>query len=197
MAEQSAYPLAWPAGWKRAPLRRVARFAPRTLSDAVRFVLAELRRMGVSDWDVVISTNVQLRLDGLPKSGQAAPADPGVAVYFAHEKRPLVLACDTWTRVEHNLHAIGKHVEAMRGMDRWGVGSVEQAFTGYLALPAPAGDEAWWRVLEFDDEHQALEVVRDVYRHLAKQHHPDQGGDARKFQRIVRAWEQAQEVLGS
>ena len=60
-----------------------------------------------------------------------------------------VLACDRWDRPEHNLRAIAKHVEAIRGQERWGVGSVAQAFRGYQALPSRATGKPWW---EWDRE---------------------------------------------
>ena len=73
----------------------------------------------------MISTNLKLRLDGLPRSDQATPADPGVAVYFELDGKTIVLACDKWNRVADNIYAIAKHVDALRGQDRWGVGTVE------------------------------------------------------------------------
>lgn len=43
-------------------------------------LLAELRLLGAKG--LVVSTNVELRLDGLPYSESRHIADPGVAVYF-------------------------------------------------------------------------------------------------------------------
>ena len=50
--------------------------------EAVRRVRDELRRLGASDDDCVISSDLKLRLDGLPRSDQGQPRDPGVAVYW-------------------------------------------------------------------------------------------------------------------
>ncbi len=191
------YPLAWPVGWTRTEYRRTAKFGAKSVAGATMDLLHELRLLGVGADDVVVSTNVELRLDGLPRSNQAAPRDPGAAVYFLRKKMPFVLACDRWHRVEHNLYAIAKHVEAMRGMDRWGVGSLEQAFTGYAALPAHTnGARAWWTVLELDDGAQAPEVVRDVYRELAKTRHPDRGGSHESFVELQRAYEEGMRACG-
>ncbi len=44
-------------------------------------LVAELRRFGAKD--VVLSTSVPLRLDGLPLAAARQPDDPGVAVYFS------------------------------------------------------------------------------------------------------------------
>ena len=53
-----------------------------SVTDAVARVLDELQRMGVDRQDVVISTNVRSRLDGLPRSGEPEPDNPGAAVYW-------------------------------------------------------------------------------------------------------------------
>src|SRR5262249_31741204 len=76
------------------------------------------------------------RTDSAPYSGARKSYDVGAAVYFSLNKKPYCLPCDRWNRLPDNLAAIAAHLEAMRGMDRWGVGSIEQAFAGYKALPA-------------------------------------------------------------
>jgi hypothetical protein len=108
--------------------------------------------------DAILSTNVELRLDGRPRSDRAEPPDAGVAFYFRLNGKPIVLACDKWDRVADNITAIAKHIEAMRGMDRWGVGNKAQAFAGYEALPAP---EQWWQV-RIDPGRRLLILTRAV-----------------------------------
>jgi hypothetical protein len=184
----NAYPLSWPVGWKRtlAYQRKNSTFAERSLAKARDFVLSEVRLL--KGRNVVISTNVILRLDGLPKSGQKAPVDPGAAVYFNLNGQPKVLACDKWRSVEDNLWAIGKHIEAIRGQERWGVGTIDQAFMGYEALPAPK--VGWWEVLGVD-QNASIEEVQTAYRNKAKTAHPDAGGNNDEFLRIQAAWEAA------
>jgi hypothetical protein len=137
---------------------------------------------------VVISTNMPLRQDGEPRAGAKTPADPGVAVYFKHGTRDMVFACDRWWTVPENLRAITKTIEAIRGMDRWGVASAsDRAFTGFEALPSPDREPPWWEVLGVDrDAHP--EHVRRAYRELRSRHHPDKGGSAEAFNRIAAAW---------
>src|SRR5579871_4711212 len=133
-----SYPLHWPEGWQRATHRKAANFAKqRTLAQARDLLLGELRKFGVPAGSIVISSNVQCRADGLPRSGQAEPNDRGVAVYFKLSGKPQVLACDRWLRTVDNLYAIALHVGAIRAQERWGVGTIEQAFRGYQALPPP------------------------------------------------------------
>lgn len=169
------YPLHWPTGWPRTLRRQPARFSrDRTFATARDFVLAELRRFGASTLAVVLSSNLALRNDGLPRSGQAQPADPGIAVYFALKGRKMVLACDYWNRIEDNLYAIGLHIETMRAQQRYGVGTVEQAFAGYQALPAR---RTWWETLGVTQEATEAQI-KEAFRRLAVAAHPDHGGNA-------------------
>jgi hypothetical protein len=61
--------------------------------------------------------------------------------------------------------ALAAHIGALRGQDRWGVGSVEQAFTGYQALPAPMVVNDWRAVL---GDPKTLDRANAAYRDLAK-----------------------------
>lgn len=182
----NAYPLSWPVGWKRTdPYRRKnSQFAAHSLATARDYVLEELRML--KGREVVISTNVELRRDGLPRSGQKQPKDPGVAVYFRLSDQPRVLACDRWSMVEDNLWAIGKHIEAIRGQERWGVGTIDQAFMGYDALPAPK--TTWWEILGVD-QHATSDEIRAAYYRRAKETHPDAGGNSDEFRRVQEAFE--------
>lgn len=134
-----AYPLTWPTGWKRTKYPTASRFKTATLAAATQGLFRELDLLRATH--VVLSTNVELRRDGLPYSNRTPPTDPGVSVWFKLKGRDTVLACDSWNRVPCNVRAIAKHIEALRGQARWGVGNLEQAFTGYAALPPAPGDE--------------------------------------------------------
>lgn len=217
MNTQQAFPLSWPPSWPRtaahnrkaAPFHSKVRHPSSTtpgsyynssrklsMSDVVPELYGELKLIGVGDYNVVVSTNVELRLDGQPYSNRAAPSDPGAAVYFKLKGKPCVLACDKWNRVEDNLSAIARHIEALRGQERWGVGSVEQAFAGYTALP-PAGSSpgtSWWNVLGC--AHDApLEMVKDAYRDKARAAHPDNGGSHDAMVALNAAWDQARKAF--
>ena len=193
----TAYPLQWPAGRPRtaAPetthsFRRTGTRSRYTITQAVDLILAELGRMGVPD--VVISSNLRVRLDGRPVAEQRAPQDAGAAIYFQHEGRQVCFACDKWSTVEDNLRAISLTLEAVRGMERWGAASIEATFTGYAALPAPAGAN-WWEVLGLSSPGADAHMVLTAYRALVKQHHPDMGGDREQFlkvQQAYQAWEE-------
>ncbi|XXQ53869.1 J domain-containing protein [Xenophilus aerolatus] len=197
-----AYPLQWPAGWKRTPAdeRAFGRFGTtknskvgswRTRDDITIYAATvrlreELQRVGVRDDDMVLSTNLRLRLDGLPRSDQAATADPGAAVYWTDvwTGAQRCMAIDRYTKVEQNIAALAATIEALRAIERHGGAIVlERAFTGFAALPPPISAgmaRPWWEVLDVPQTADAAEVQR-AYRSLAAAHHPDRGGDAAKM----------------
>ncbi len=173
-----AYPLTWPVGKPRKSWPESSRFRV-TLGKAIKEVQAEVSRLGGKN--LVISSNLPLRRDGVPYANASQPKDKGVAAYFDYKKKPMCFACDRWNRVEDNMWAIACTIDALRGIDRWGSGSmVEQAFTGFTALPAP---EQPWQVLGISADAKPDEI-RIAYRRLASEHHPDKGGDEREMARI-------------
>jgi hypothetical protein len=204
------YPLSWPRGWVRtpSPQRLQARFAqtsrsysqdgqtswrrstPLSVSTATGRLQAELDRLGGRE--AILSTNVALRLDGMPRSDQREPVDPGAAVYFKLKDKPRTLACDRWIRVADNIAAIAAHIEAIRAVDRYGVGTLEQAFAGYAALP-PATAE-WWAVLGLQPS-ATFDQVEEAFRRLARHAHPDAGGSHDAMARLTAAREQARKAL--
>lgn len=209
------YPLSWPDGWRRtAPAnRKRAQFSKgerqyssqpggsswmrrKDLSvyDATTRVLAELGRFGVLEGDSIISTNLQVRLDGLPRSNQSEPADPGVAVYWQIRGEPMrVMAIDRYDRVADNLAAVAATLEAMRAIERHGGAQIlERAFTGFDALPDP-NNRSWRDVLGSDIT--SREQLETVYKRLRSESHPDKGGSAERFHDVQRAYEQAAKDL--
>lgn len=187
-----AYPLAWPAAKPRTNRRDRSRFDV-TFAKARDELFKELALMGARM--PVLSTNVNLRRDGLPYANQPEPRDPGVAVYFTWKKRELCFSCDRWDRVRDNIQAIRHTISALRGLERWGTGDmVEAAFRGFEALPPPKGKE-WFDVLEVSPN-SSPEQIEESYRRLAKQHHPDLGGDSDKMSDINAAYKKAKSLMG-
>lgn len=188
-----AYPLSWPAHWPRTARPEPSRFGV-TFAVARDHLLDELARLGATD--IVLSSNVELRRDGLPYANRPEPDDPGVAVYFRLNGENRCIPVDRWDRVKDNLRAAGLTVAALRGLDRWGANQiVDAAFRGFAALPAGGTTEtsAWWEVLGVARDASPA-TVRAAYRELVKRHHPDRGGVAETFHAIQMAWEQAQEA---
>jgi hypothetical protein len=171
-----AHPLQWPSGRARTAFyqREHARFdvsfarARDNIVNEVRLLVGRYR-----DPQTVISTNISLRRDGLPLANQRQPDDTGVAVYFTYKGRQMSFACDRWTKIEHNMQAIAKTIEALRGISRWGTGDMlEAAFTGFEALPSPSTTKDWWVVLGVS-RHATRDEVMFAYRRLASEAHPD------------------------
>lgn len=223
------YPLTWPAGWPRlrGHERTRAKFNRKewrsynnpqnpsggynvsrsmTVSESCSRVLAELSRMGVESGNVIVSTNVQTRLDGLPYSNRGEPLDPGAAVYWRTKKGDKVMAIDRYDRVADNLAAIAATLEAMRSIERHGGASIlDRVFTGFTALPSPeqASAPGWREVLKLYDgegyipsNKLTLKMAEDAYRRRRSETHPDKnGGDASQFDLVQRAWDQAQQEL--
>lgn len=189
--EQTAFPLSWPAGRPRTPRYQVkaSAFGKHSLADARDEVLRELKMLKATR--IVISSNVPLRRDGLMSGTSAAIAEAGVAVYFQLSEKGMVLACDRWSKVEHNLWAIACTIGAQRGVTRWGAVEIEQAFAGYAALPSPSPSaENCWTILGLHSDATAGQIA-ERYRLLSQHRHPDRGGTHEAMAALNKAREEA------
>lgn len=187
----TASPLTWPNGWPRTQRPEQSRFGkwnkPISIHRASSEVLDQLRIMGIPQRDVIISTDLKLRQDGLPYSNQKQPDDVGVSVWFMQDGQQKVIPLDKYNRIADNLWAVAKTIEAMRGIERWGGGQIlERVFTGFNALPGPedsavAGWREYFASFGYDlevvsDPKELLLLLRTVYKKLSKKLHPDRGG---------------------
>ncbi len=187
-----AFPLCWPAGWPRCKRAEHGRFQT-SFAKARDGLMEELRLMGAKN--IVLSTNIELRRDGLPYANQRQPEDSGVAVYFQHKGMSMTFACDRWRKVEDNTQAIRKTIEALRGIERWGASDMmKRAFSGFAALPssAAANASAWWAVLGVT-QGADFDAVRAAYQQKRKSTHPDHCGTTEQFKAVQQAWRQFQE----
>lgn len=157
-------------------------------SDATARLEAELDRLGATE--PLLSTSLPLRLDGTPRSDRGEPSEVGAAVYFKLKGKPLCLACDKWLRVADNIAALAQHIDALRRIERYGVGRLEQAFAGYTALP-PTGED--WAIVLMVAEDASRDEILKAHRQLASIHHPDKGGRAEDMARINFARDRALE----
>lgn len=203
--KHTSWPLDWPTGQPRTPPGKMRKSKFRTLSfSAARDgLLNEVRRFGGSN--VVLSTNMPLRRDGMPYATGKPGPDQGVAIYFSRQPGRTVkhyaIACDVYRTVAENMRAITATLEAMRTIERHGSSSLlEQALSGFAELPPASEPEpeprsrAWWDVLGFTRRPADPDVVRRRWHELAAKHHPDRPDGSREaFELFRRAWEQAQE----
>ena len=184
------YPLYWPEGWPRAKSSEIkrARFGDHSVSHGRHIIATEVRLFGGTN--LIISSNLELRLDGNPRSNQRQPDDRGVAIFFKRNGVDMALACDIYTTVEDNLWALCRTLESLRQIERDGSPSlINRAFKGFAALPDPDARK-WWEVLNLHETASDGEI-KTAYIRLAKQHHPDAGGDAVTFDQVQKAYDLA------
>jgi hypothetical protein len=210
MANETAYPLYWPKGRARTPAGRRSDDAPFTVGETVNGTRREwqadgqhrdvpitrrrtksvglpvaldrledqLQRLGAQA--IVLSTNLELRLNGQPRAGQKDPFDPGAACYFNLKNKRLVFACDKWLRVADNVAAIAAHIRSIRSLENYGVGTTEQSFEGYRSIEDfSSGVMPWRRVLGFpEDSRPALADVEAKWKARMKEVHPRLEGES-------------------
>lgn len=172
MTAATAFPLTWPPQFPRKQSRENGQFKS-TLSSALKNVQESLRKFAADSGKkldgLVISSNVTL--------GVHNPVDPGVAVWFTWDNMQVCIPVDRYAKVESNLQAIHHIIEARRVELRHGtLALVRASFTGFKALPAPAGS-SWREVLAFGAA--AVVTAADVearFKQLASKAHPDKEG---------------------
>jgi len=215
------YPLTWPDGWRRTPpsMQKQAQFGktetvrssdnssswqrkkPLTVMDGIQRVLQELSRMGFTRDDVLISTNLVTRLDGLPRSDQRKPIDPGVAVYWRRgtQGEMRCIAIDIYNDVADNLAAVAATLEALRAIERHGGAQVqERSFRGFAALPQSTRRH-WKDVLGLNNLGRQIHEsdIRAAYRIASLGAHPDRGGSHEAMAELNKAREEALREIGS
>ncbi|WP_303713427.1 hypothetical protein [Brevundimonas naejangsanensis] len=183
-------PLSWPAQRPRTPAhrRQNGKFKQGggaiTVAGAMDRVEAEIQRIG--GINALLSSNLDLRLDGRPRSGGSRPADPGVCLYFTLKAEPFALACDTYTEVAQNIAALAAHLDATRAITRHGVASAAETLQAFSALPPPSAPvvRSCWAVLGLTREavmalpaNVRAAAINEAWRGLSREKHPDAGGD--------------------
>lgn len=194
-----AFPLQWPEGWPRTKYRQSDRkfggsVYGLTMGRSRDRLLSELKLLGAST--VVISSNVQLRGDGLPYSQQRKIDDPGVAVYFMFKKRQMVMAADKYDSPAGNLRSLSLAIEGMRQLERHGGGHMmEKAFAGFAALPSPDSKKSWRDVFGVQPDWRG--DLAALYREKARTRHPDVGGNDVLMSELNVAYKDARQELGN
>lgn len=193
MAKPTEYPLRWPEGWPRAASRKPGHFTKDgykvTFAGAEKRVRDQLGAMFKTRMEMhhlIVSSNV-IR--------DREPTDPGVAVYFQNKSdSPMrVIAIDRYSRAADNLAAIAATLEAMRAIERHGGARImERAFTGFEALPAPSP----WKKLGLGEGASAA-AIEAAFKSLAKDHHPDRGGNSDRFAEISAARDECLKRIGA
>lgn len=182
---KQAYPLSWPKAQKRTVRPSSSKFKT-SLTGALNNMNKSLS-MFASDSghkveNILVSSNVTL--------GELKPKDSGVAVYFSWNGLSTCIAVDLYTKVEDNLQAIHKCIEADRvKLRHGGIHMVTESYRGYAALPPGTGSKReWYEVLNIY-KGCAHEVAEAAYKNLRSIHHPDKKtGNKEKFNEVQQAW---------
>lgn len=203
---------AWPGEFtkhrKASPFSSEFRHTIRLLSDEVDH-LTDPR----FDTLIVVQLAVderEIRKDGTGLLAHVRTEHPGVIVSFESDHAgPLRFSCDRFddgyrgkAGWRENLRAIALGLEALRKVDRYGIGTGAEQYRGFGALPpaTPMGaatmtvDEAarlladaTSRTWTVDEVLADPDVARSAYRMASKRHHPDAGGDPETFRRLTEA----------
>jgi len=188
----------WP-GQLRTDAQRIRSPFASTYSDTLTLLDRELRMLRATVTVVQLAVNEgQIRRDGKLRSA-AMPDHPGVILTFDTKAGHFRYAADRFHHWHDNLRAIALGLEALRKIERYGIGSGTEQYTGFLQLetgPVDAPmtlDEAvklfaqligtspkyvrdrWWDRRD------------DFYRTASKLTHPDTGGSEVAFQQMRRA----------
>ncbi len=200
------YPLDWPDGYPRTKWPKKSKFGHKTFGFVRDRIFSELKMMLTSQErsTIVLSTNIPLKLDGLPYASYRSPDDKGVAVYFQYKGESVVLCCDAWDKIEHNLHSISETLNSIRAIERWGVSDfLKRSFTGFQALPpmTETKKREWWSVLGYQQKPGNAtwdwEGIQAQYKTMAKKLHPDVGGSTVDFQELTEAFAEARSYYRS
>lgn len=157
--------------------------------------------------EIVAPDSARKRADGSIHAATKS-THPGAVVNLTTPRGPLRFATDAhearyyndppeW---QMNVHAITLGLHALRAVDRYGITSSGQQYTGWLqiesgaiALPAGMtkdeaaaviGEMAGWRI---PPDWMDPRVVQLAYRDAARLHHPDAGGDRANWDRLEAA----------
>lgn len=181
-----AYPLHWPLGWPRTKWPKSSRFEVASFAVTRDNLFRQIKLLGGTH--IVLSTNIHLRQDGIPYANHRQPQDKGVAVYFLRRGKQMAFACDRWDKIEDNIRAVEKTIEAVRGIDRWGASEMmERAVQAFEALPPP---KSCWDILGIKPG-ASHDEINAAYRERARRAHPDAGGSHAAMAELNRARDEA------
>lgn len=189
-----AFPLDWPVGYKRTESykRRGSQFK-QTMENAQKFLRQEVARLGGTG--LIVSTNIPVRNDGGLYADWMKKKidDPGVAIFFRYKGQDITMCADQYSRIWENIYALGKTIESIRAIERYGASEfMQRAFSGFTALPESSviiTPQKWWQVLEVSPT-ASEDEIKSAYRKKAIETHPGKGGTAEQFVIIQNAYQE-------
>jgi hypothetical protein len=167
----------WP-GDLRTDAQRVRSLFDSSYSDTLVLLDRELRMLRAKVAVVQLAINEgQVRKDGKLRAS-ANPDHPGVILTFDTDAGHFRYAADRFTHWHANLRAIALGLEALRKIERYGIGAGSEQYTGFLQLEPSNGMTTREQAEAFITEHGG------TYRNAARKLHPDTGGDPEMFKRL-------------
>lgn len=173
-----------PGGWTNP--------VPVPWSDTLDLLDRELFMLGARSWVLQIDVaERQIRRDGGIRA-DATPTSPAVRVCFESRHGPLRYACDRFTDWQANVRAVALALEALRKVERYGVGGRGEQYRGWTAISSrpheimtraeAAEFIAHWAAQEMTGLTAELilrepAVLKSAYRAAARATHPDHHPD--------------------
>lgn len=155
-------------------------------SNTLRVLDMELRQLGATGCVFQLDmAERDIRLDGMPRS-DAKPSSPRVILSFESRHGWLRYQCDRFEGYwqmpgwQGNVRAIALGLEALRQVERYGITTRGEQYTGWKALPEStlsATDARRWLFEQAGVNGREM-TFKEIYRMLAKRMHPDAGGSA-------------------
>jgi len=194
-----SYPLRYPPGIPRTKKPKRSLFnTPQ--AKAVNNLFKQLRLLKAKN--PIISSNIETYERGgrkIPYANQKVE-DTGVAIYFEYEGKQHCIPCDRWDKTGDNIHAVGKTISAIRGIERWGTHEMMKAtFQGFKSLPPSSGDIYGVEPVELDyfEGCDSIDDLKDRFRELVKVFHSDKGGADSDMILINKQYKNKKEVMTS
>lgn len=170
--------------------------------DTVNLLDREVGNLGADHFVIEADfSESDIRLDGMPRANARQPSFPGVRIAFESRHGPLIYQSDVCAYWQHNVRSIALGLEALRAVDRYGISSRAQQYTGWKAIEAPRAAStfntveaalAWLQSEECAGFAGAAALnIRSLIKHAMSTHHPDRGGDPAKWTKV----EQARQML--
>ena len=200
----------WPGELTPDDERKFSRFDA-SWSATVDLLCREVEMLGGDEVVLQLAISERdCRNDGWIRA-DARPAHPGAIVSFESRHGPLRYSTDRFKGTGYggrlpswqaNVRAIALGLEALRTVDRYGIGHGGEQYRGWNALPpatpmgaAMTAETAAQILIDVTDawDLQAPEVIgnadliQQLYRSAAAATHPDRGGDPAEFRRVTDA----------
>lgn len=190
----------WPGELRKPSQRRGSPFEA-SYSTTLELLDRELRMLRATVAVVQLAVNEgQIRRDGKLRAA-AYPDHPGVVLSFDTKDGHFRYAADRFNHWHANLRAIALALEALRKIERYGIGSGTEQYTGFLQLETSNGDQffAAATAAEFIARHCGEDAANvrtwwsrhgsRYYRTAAAKLHPDNPdtGDSDLFKRLQAA----------